>query len=715
MTLPKHIGHFDITDKLGYGGMGTVYLAHDPRLNRDVAIKVMHEHLGLHDQFRVRFAREAQAIAALDHPHIIKIFYADADQGRPYLVMEYFPNGSLRDYLNDGYEQNKLLSVHEIVQMVIQIASALDFAHQQNMVHRDVKPDNVLLKAPREVDNTNSEFSAVLSDFGLVKIMEGSDLPTQSIPQGTFPYMAPEQFTGSKTDHRTDIYALGMMFYELLTGELPFRSRSLMEIAKMHIEEQPTPLRNVRPNIPPELEHVVLKCIAKRPDQRFQSCKDLTKALRPLQEEKAVNASLDEMDTVIDSMGRLDRLITYLAPPTTVEPSPVPFNLGAGLSTNIGISSSHLVLNAGESDEMRVAVQNRNSTTENYRLIVTDISPEWVTVDKPQISLPAGRNGEFTILIHPPRRSWSRAGHHRINFQIINREDVVIGEASGMITIHPFHDMAAELRPDTIRNADDVDVVIHNRGNTRQLVNVTAHDNDAALTFSPAATKIPLDPGGQQKVKIHVGMRHDSDLQSKPRIPFTITVKPFEGEIKILSGKVINTSMASNGESHSMGRSSTRRLHIFAELTWGILSLLLFGWLFMIFDIILTSPQLLDRPNTVHPSWAMTLPENDILIIVPLLMTIGIMSGVVGFFKQKLNILQRAKMSFWVDAGFAALFPIAFIILFFIAVEVLSSGLSWAGDDGAGTTPAAIVLALSTALVLMVSLKLIVTSRIPTN
>ena len=140
---------------------------------------------------------------------------------------------------------------------------------------------------------------------------------------------------------------------------------------------------------------------------------------------------------------------------------------------------------------------------------------------------------------------------------------------------------------------DDVDVVIHNRGNTRQLVNITARDNDAVLTFSPAATKIPLDPGGQEKIKIHIGMRHDNELHSKPRLPFTITVKPFEGEIKTLSGKVINTSLASNGESQSMGRFDTRLLHIFAELTWGVLSLLLFGWLFLIFDIILTSPQLL--------------------------------------------------------------------------------------------------------------------------
>ena len=275
----NQIGNFELQQLLGQGGMASVYRALDTKLQRVVALKVLHPDIGQNEEFNQRFVQEARAVANLDHPNIVRIYVFDHDaQGRYYLVMEYVQGGSLGKYLDTLYQRRQVLNVKEALQLTQQVAVALDYAHQQGMVHRDVKPDNILLKPTSSFGQM--AFTALLTDFGLAKLLIGENLVQTAANKrvGTLPYMAPEQFRGT-IDFRADLYATGIVLYQLLVGRLPFMPKSLQEAADMHVH-QPPPLPTIhRPELSNDLETILLKCIAKDPDQRYQSGRELAQAI----------------------------------------------------------------------------------------------------------------------------------------------------------------------------------------------------------------------------------------------------------------------------------------------------------------------------------------------------------------------------------------------------------------------------------------------------
>lgn len=309
-ALPRRIGKYELRQVLGKGGMGTVYRALEIGLHRSVAVKLMKSEYRDNDSIRQRFIQEARAVAALDHPNIVKIYYFD-DEPELYLVMEFVPSGSLRGYLRHHQEDGTVLEVREALLLTRQIADALhhSHSHSQHMVHRDVKPDNVLLK-PRTI-RRQTTFHPLLTDFGLVKLAEDAGFQTQpGTAIGTYAYMSPEQLKGSNVDHRTDIYALGIMLYELVVGRLPFKPKTASQAYDMHHFQEPPAPRDIRDGISTALENLILKAIAKNPNDRFQTALDMSEALIDIESGEADQLTM--MDTTASEGGQLESLSQYM-------------------------------------------------------------------------------------------------------------------------------------------------------------------------------------------------------------------------------------------------------------------------------------------------------------------------------------------------------------------------------------------------------------------
>ena len=264
--IGKSVGSYRILEQVGVGGMATIYKAYQPSMDRYVAIKVLPHYLATDEQFLHRFQREARAIAKLEHPHILPVFDYGEEDGITYIAMRYVEAGTLKELM-----AQKQISLGEISRIIAQVSSALDYAHRQGIIHRDVKPGNIL------IDNQGNTY---LTDFGLARIMETSQQFTASgVSVGTPAYMSPEQGKGVKVDHRSDIYALGVMVYEMVTGQVPYEAETPLAVLLKHITE-PLPLpRQVKPDIPEPVELVILKALAKEPADRFQSANDVATGL----------------------------------------------------------------------------------------------------------------------------------------------------------------------------------------------------------------------------------------------------------------------------------------------------------------------------------------------------------------------------------------------------------------------------------------------------
>jgi serine/threonine-protein kinase len=313
MTTPQHLSdRYELGEILGFGGMSEVHLARDLRLHRDVAVKVLRADLARDPSFYLRFRREAQNAAALNHPAIVAVYdtgEAETPNGPlPYIVMEYVEGVTLRDIVhNEGPMEPK-----RAIETIADACQALNFSHQHGIIHRDVKPANIMISKAGAVK---------VMDFGIARALADANSVTQTAAViGTAQYLSPEQARGEKVDARSDVYSLGCVLYEILTGEPPFIGDSPVAVAYQHVREDPVPPSERHTGISPELDAVVLKSLAKNPDNRYQSAAEMRADLIRVHSGEAPEAPKvltdAERTSLLTSTGPMDR-----TPPTEQLPS----------------------------------------------------------------------------------------------------------------------------------------------------------------------------------------------------------------------------------------------------------------------------------------------------------------------------------------------------------------------------------------------------------
>ena len=277
------LGRYQILEPLGSGGMASVYRAYQPALDRVVALKVLRPTLADDPEFRTRFEREAKAVARLRHPHIVQVFDFEQEGALAFIVMEFIAGGTLKARLSQLEQEGQPLPIREVSRIVTEVGDALGYAHAQGIVHRDIKPSNILL---------TTDGKAVVSDFGIARLLSGAGQTATGVGLGTPEYMSPEQGQGQPVDARADIYSLGVLAYELLTGSVPYRADTPFAVVLAHVRD-PLPLPSSRSDrVGPATERALLRALAKDPAQRYGAAPEFAQALaRAVAEDGRVTGS----------------------------------------------------------------------------------------------------------------------------------------------------------------------------------------------------------------------------------------------------------------------------------------------------------------------------------------------------------------------------------------------------------------------------------------
>jgi eukaryotic-like serine/threonine-protein kinase len=318
--IGKTIGNVRIEKLLARGGMAEVYLGSHLNLERPVAIKLLHSYIEEEPLLIERFRREAKVVAGLRHPNIVQIFDFNTIDGHPYIVMEYLKGPTLATYLRHLHQRKKRIPPDQVARLLNELSTALDYAHKQGVVHRDIKPGNVMLLHKGDdvpLDKPLADdVEAVITDFGLVRIMNTASQTASGTVSGTPAYMSPEQARGDPTDHRTDIYSLGIVLYEMLAGRVPFEADSTLTVLHMQIHTTPPPV----PGIPAKLQAVIDRALLKNPEDRYSSSRELAGDYS-----RAIGISSSQAPTLPEAEPAGTAPVEATVPiPIVTEPQPLP-------------------------------------------------------------------------------------------------------------------------------------------------------------------------------------------------------------------------------------------------------------------------------------------------------------------------------------------------------------------------------------------------------
>ena len=546
--VEQQIEQYKILGVLGEGGMGVVYRAEDENLDRLVALKVMHPHLARQPQFEQRFMQEARAAARLDHPSIIKIYDFGRRQDLLFMVMELVRGGSLGTYMKQLQETGQLLELDQALSLLAQVADALGYAHARGVVHRDVKPDNILLKRLDKPQRAGElPVRAVIGDFGLARLVGGDLQTATNTLMGTLPYMSPEQVLGEPLDGRSDLYALGVILYQLVTGHLPFDVKSPTEAVRVHLaEELPAP-QEVRPELPAPVAGVVRKALARDPDERFQAGDEMAEALRAAAgavEERAEPSSLPgTFSSLITGLRRRSSALRKRREGDEEQARSLqgqPQARQQAYFLDVELTPVRLEMAAGSRVAVEVVLTNEGPHAGLFTIGVQGVPREWLSIPQEAVELRPGESAAIDIIFWPPRASSSRAGLHTYHVVVTAPATrLAVATTEGKLFIEPFHAFAVDLAPGAVRHGQVAPVTIHNESNAPVRFSVRGTAPNSGVLFEGEQQRLELGPGKEAMIPLRVSARDRHLVGRSRRLPFAVVVDTPAGEAQRRSSELL--------------------------------------------------------------------------------------------------------------------------------------------------------------------------------
>lgn len=539
----KHIEQYRIDTLIGSGEIGTVYRATDLSSNQQVAFKLIHPELARSVVFQQRFIREAQTITQLKHPSIIPIYSFNKQEEKLYIVMEMVAGGSLQALMERQQSQNQLIELGQGLLMMAQVAEALGHAHRHGIVHGVLKPENVLIKSAGAT--SQPPLQALVGDLGLSSLLDRDVFTQMKAFQSLWPYLSPEQVSGRYVDGRSDIYAMGIMLYEMTTGQLPFKIQSVTDAVLAHTRQQPPRPQQIQPKIPHKVEAIILRALEKDPEARFPTAELLSMALRdaaatlvPLTK-PALNSKADARDDEEDEP-RPRPLATSPLPSRT---SPLNRSGTQRYSTSgqfsVVVNPVNIEATPGEQATIRVDLFNRGDSQEQFHLRVQGLPAEWSSLSREAVVLEAGGRDSLTLTIHPPQDSTSRSGLHRYHILISSESDQEEMIAiAGVLTVKTFARFITSMRPRSLVNHGTCYVWIENEGNFETSYVITGRAEHENVIFEHMTPRLNIGPGEEAMATIEVGVKEKPFIGNPETIAFQIKVDTASSEPQTLRGEI---------------------------------------------------------------------------------------------------------------------------------------------------------------------------------
>lgn len=497
---------YQFEEILDRGGVGAVFKAYDTKLEIDVAIKIIMLDRVKQPALRERVRQEVRTAIKLDHPGIVKIYdFGEADS-MLYIVMEYIAGYNLREFRDYVSNFDKRMALPQILELVRQICLTVDYLHQQRVLHPGTKPENIMVKSGSRA-HEGMAWHPVLINLGLMR-PHRETLTSQQISVRRLTYsVSPELLLGHQTDIRSDVYALGIIMYNLVLGRPPFRPQNLIEATNLHVKEMPPAPRSLDPDIPEPVEAIILKALAKDPSERYLSAKGMAQAIG-------------------------DYLAGLLLPATT-GPSRL----------SIITEPRPLVVAPGETIITKITLHNEGNQEHHCHITVAGVPASWLSLSPSATTLAAGEREEIELTIQPPHSAESRAGRHVLTIQAVNQQAPdQVDEVKKVLTIAPYVQFKSSLWPDEIVAGQLTQVTVENLGNSATTF-VVQPKPDKGLAFEPDRVPLKLEPAQSRTIDFEVKFSRRVWIGETIKQTFSILVGTAEGQTVTHSGQITSRGM----------------------------------------------------------------------------------------------------------------------------------------------------------------------------